>query len=200
MATPLTATARITLQYVVDGFLHKLRAYVAYNLVLGVPQLNDRDGITTVQWQLGAQNLWDHVRAVLNTSAVPAPATATLESRAGALWNPVVQVTLTGAGSQGGTYFKASEATWVLRDTAFKKIRFIILEWAFGYAYHSATGASTQTEIQGISDGLSGANVGANEPYRWMKSRGDRFLLATGDIAGLTLDLNDKLKRARFLA
>lgn len=199
MATPLTATARIKVTYTTDGFVHRYVNYCAYNLVLGIPQLVDRDGITTVLWSLASTYLWDLVRAVMSTTAVGATAVATLESRSGALWNPVAIYPLSGAGTTVGAYSKAQQATWVIRDTAFKKMRYLIFETPFAYLFHSVTGRGYSAGYDAITDGFSGTDASANAPYRWVKTRGDRFLLATGDIAGLTFDLNDKLKRARGL-
>jgi hypothetical protein len=199
MSTALAATARITFQYTVQNFRHRLAMYMAYNLVLGLPQMVDRDGIVTVLWTVGAQYVWDKLRACYYTVDVPNPPSIVLESRSGALWNPVAFATLTGAGSNGNATSIASQCTYVLRDTMFKKLRFVFLEHTFGYVGHSATGVTGNAFLEAITEMLNGVDASANAPYRWMKSRGDRFLLATGDIAGFTFDLNDKLKRGRFL-
>lgn len=200
MSVALAATARIAIAYVVDGLHHVIHHYCAYNLVLGVPQLVDRDGITTILWTLAAGDLWSVAKGMFTAASVPSVPTATLESRSGALWNPVAVTSLVGIGTHGGTYNKASELTFVLRDTLFKKVRVNWLEGAFGYVGHSATGTGIEASVDGMANMYNGANAGANDPYRWVKSRGDRFLAPTGVIAGGTLDLNDKLKRARGLA
>jgi hypothetical protein len=196
MSQPLVATSRLVAKYVVSGLTHTLRMYMAYNDVLGQHQMVDRDGITTVLWTLGGQYVWDKIRAMLDATLVPNPATLELQQRSGTLWNPIDFAALTGAGSGGG-FSPALQQTWVLRDIAFKKIRFEVLEGVYQYNYHSNTGVGLNAAETAVTSMLSGADASANAPYRWMKSRGDRFILASGAIAGLTHDLNDKLKRAR---
>lgn len=197
MSTPLTATAKLTFSYSVSGFIHKLNAYMAYNDILGQHQMVDRDGLTTVLWVTGAQYLWDIMRGLFSAASVPAPASVSLFSRSGILWNLIDVATLTGVGNGIGAMVPAQQITWVLRDTGFKKMRYLYLETTLGYVYHSPTGVGQTAEEQNSCDMLTGVDASAAAPFRWLKSRGDRFLAASGQIAGLTHDLNDKLKRAR---
>jgi len=186
------------MKYVVHNLTHTLRMYMAYNDVLGQHQMVDRDGLTTVLWTLGGQYAWDKVRIMLDATEVPNPATLELQQRSGILWNPVDFAALTGAGGGGG-YQPALQQTWVVRDTAFKKIRFEVFEGVYALSYHSNVGVGLNAAETAVTSMLSGADASANAPYRWLKSRGDRFILATGAIAGLTHDQNDKLKRTRGL-
>lgn len=197
MSQPLLATAKLTFEYTVAGLLHRLNMYMAYNDVLGQHQMVDRDGITTILWTVGAQYAWDKIRATLYSGDVTSPAQVSLYDRSGTLWNLKDVAALTGVGSYPSATAKASQETWVLRDTAFKKLRFILLEGPYGYVLHSPNGVVSDPSLNAVSSMLSGVDNNASAPYRWMKSRGDRFLAATGVIAGFTLDLNDKLKRAR---
>jgi hypothetical protein len=184
----------------VAGFVHRLNTYMAYNDVLGQHQMVDRDGITTILWTVGAQYFWDKIRAIYDTSGVASPASVTLFSRSGTLWNLIDVANLTGAGLHAPPYTPAQQWTWVLRDTAFFKLRFVLLETYNGYAAHFNDGITTTAINDAITNALNGVDVSANAPFRWMKSRGNRFLAASGTVAGLTADLNDKLKRARGLA
>ncbi len=200
MSQPLLATARLEFLYVVNSFNHRLNTYMAYNDVLGQHQMNDRDGITTVLWTLGAQYLWDKVRGVYSAAGLPAAAQVSLFSRSGSIWNLIDVAALTGIGSGSGTVALANQSTWVVRDTAFKKIRFVLLEDLYGYAFHVQNGISGSAPLDDVTKMINGTDTNASAPFRWMKSRGDRFIAATGSIAGLTQDLNDRLKRARGLA
>lgn len=197
MAEALTATARMDLRWVLGGLTHKLSTYCAYNDVLGQHQLVDRDGITTILWTVAGQYMWDKLRAMLSATGVVAVPSLTLMHRTGTLWTEVSVANLTGTGSHISATQTAQQMTWTLRDTSFKKIRFMVFESVYGYLYHSQNGTGSDGTQQAVSDMLSGADTNANAPYRWMKSRGDRFLLSTGAIAGLTHDLNDFLKRRR---
>lgn len=197
MSQPLLATARLQFLYQVSGFNHRLNCYVAYNDVLGQHQMVDRDGITTVLWSLGGQYLWDKFRALYSAASLAAPASLSLFQRSGSLWNLIDVTTLTGIGTSGGAFTAGNMYTWVLRDLQFKKLRFLSLENVYGYVGHWNNGLRGDAATDAVTNMLSGADASANAPYRWMKSRGDRFLAASGAVAGLTLDLNDKLKRAR---
>jgi hypothetical protein len=200
MSVPLTATAKLQFVYSVKGLQHKLASYCAYNDVLGQHQLVDRDGITTILWTTAAQTLWDALRQFYQAADVTVPASVSLYQRSGFFWNLIDVFALTGAGNGASAANVAQQSTWVLRDSAHKFVRFVVLETLNPYVGHSANGQGIGTVSNALSDELSGANVGASMGYRWIKSRGDRFLAATGVIAGLTYDVNDKLKRARGLA
>jgi hypothetical protein len=200
MSEPLAATARIELTYTILNFQHRLRHYCAYNDVLGQHQLVDRDGITTILWTVAAQYWWDKLRPLLENATWFTPPQAQLQHRDGAIWNPIDFATLTGTESSGQLTYQASQATLVLRDSAFKKIRVLALEHTGGYAFHSQSGQGPNQAFTEWTNAYSGADTSANAMYRWVKSRGDRFILGTGNVAGLTFDLNDKLKRARGLA
>jgi len=199
MAQPLLATSKLTFEYVVQGVLHKYDAYMAYNDVLGQHQMVDRDGITTILWTVGAQTLWNAARQFWTAGDVLTPATLKLFKYAAPVWNLIDTAALTGIGSGGGPISLASQVTYVLRDTAFKFVRAIWLECNQGYVGHSPNGSGISGVLTGLSDEYTGVNPTVSAPYRWQKSRGDRFLAATNAVAGLTLDLNDKLKRRRGL-
>jgi hypothetical protein len=199
MSTPLTATAKISFSYRVMGLVHRLDTYMAYNDVLGQHQMVDRDGVTTVLWTLGAQYLWDKMRVLFHPTNVPSPAAISLFQRSGSFWNLIDVANLTGVGSGGDITGAGWQLTWVLRDTAFKKLRFIMLETLFASLDHTPTGESGQGNIEACTDMLDGEDVNASAPYRWMKSRGDRFLAATGVVAGLTSTTNQRIRRARGL-
>lgn len=199
MATPLTATARIKIEYTNTGLRHRFVRYCAYNVVLGTNQLADRDGITTILWTLAATYVWDLMRALMSAAQVAATATATLESRTLALWNPVEIFSLAGGGTSGGGGATAGQSTHVVRDTAYKKSRWLIMEPDHNYIGHSPNGYGFGAVWDNFNQAINGGDASPNAPYRWAKSRGDRFNLATGCVAGATFDLNDKLKRARYL-
>lgn len=199
MSVVLAATAKLVFQYTVDDLPHKLQTYMAYNDVLGQHQMVDRDGITTVLWTVGAQYLWDKFRQGYNSTDVSSPASVSLFHRSGSLWNLVDVSALTGVGASGSATSPAQQFTWVLRDTAFKFVRFLALETIGGYVGHYPVGIGGTSWLNNITYMLSGADTDASAPYRWLKSRGDRFLAATGTVAGLTADSNDALRRARGL-
>jgi hypothetical protein len=137
---------------------------------------------------------------MLENGAVQGTAQAQLQTRSGTIWNPIAFATLSGGGAGNASTKAASQATFVLRDSAFKKIRAMVLEHTEGYVFHSLDGTGGSSATQFWAGGYTGVDTNSNAMYRWVKSRGDRFILGTGMAAGLTFDLNDKLKRARGLA
>lgn len=197
MSVVLAATSMLRLDYTVQGLPHKLDMYCAYNDVLGQHQLVDRDGITTVLWTLAGQYIWSKLCAIFSPASVPSPAQLSLLHRTGTLWNVVDISALTGIGGSAGVYAPASQITWTVRDSAFKFIKFEALEGTGEYAGKYKNGIGFAASTNAVSNALSGADTDASAPYRWMKSRGDRFIAATGAIAGMSMRLNDKLARAR---
>lgn len=199
MSQPLLATNRITLSYTVIGFAHKMHAYCirGFDTPAGVPQVTFRDGVTGLEWEDAAQGLWNAIRPMLEIPT--AAATATFDELISLAWVPLAAAALTGAGQSSGSAKVASQATWVVRDTAFKFMRFIILEHTEGYVGHSPTGLTLGPTPANTTNDLNGVETLAGEPFNWQVSRGRRYILASGAIAGLTYDLNDKLKRGRGL-
>lgn len=197
MATPLTATHRFTMSYVVDGFTHIKRSYCKrQDPLIGGPAVLDRNG-SLIDVVDAAQGLWDTFSQSLETT-VPPPAVL-FEERSGSLWLPVAAATVTGSGSSTNGVRLASQYTLVVRDTAFKKIRATWLEFSEAYVGHSPSGLGISTTLDVIANNYNGAGAIANHPFLWEKSRGDNYILASGAIAGGTLDLNDKIKRRRGL-
>lgn len=199
MSVPLSAVSMLRIQYAVEGLNHKLDCYMAYNDVLGQHQMVDRDGITTVLWTLGAQYLWDKVRLIFNSTAQASAPSVTLLHRSGSIWNVVDVATLSGHGSLGSTQTPATQTTWTVRDTSFKFIRFEALEAVSLYLGKFPAGLGLGTAFDNISKMLDGTDTDASAPYRWLKSRGDRFIAATGAIAGLSCRPNNRIARARGL-
>jgi hypothetical protein len=199
MSQPLLATNRITVAYTCSGLQHKQRAYCirGFDTGGGEPQVTFRDGSTGLPWDAAAQGIWNATRAMMATSV--AAATAIFEELVGLAWVPLAGVTLTGIGLAGGTPQPAQQASLVLRDTAFKFIRVILLETTQFYVGHSPTGLTLGADAAAWVNDYNGAETLAGEPFQWQVSRGKRYILASGAVAGVTYDLNDKLKRARGL-
>jgi hypothetical protein len=198
VATPLTALFRITLTYVVAGLSHKVRAYVRPVAVGAQPWvLNDRTNTPMIiTWRDVALGWWLHIFAPVMTSSVPG-ASAVLEQFVAGLWQPIDFYSVVQVGLDPAPPTLAEEATYVIRDTAFKKIRVILLETTQGYLGHSNTGMGVTGSFDVVTPYLNGATPVATSPWNWQVSRGNRYFLAAGAIAGLTLDQNRKLKRAR---
>jgi hypothetical protein len=195
--TPLTATHRLNFQYSVLGFTHTVKLYCKrQDPLIGGPALLNRDGTLTDVVD-AAQGFWDDIRGNYSDS-VAAPG-CLFEERSGSLWLPITGVTVAGAGGSSTPPSPASQFTMLIRDTAFKKMRLTLMEMRHGYVGHSPSGLGIYTDLDVIANSYNGVGFGPHDPYMWQKSRGDNYILASGAIAGSTLDLNDKLKRRRGL-
>lgn len=196
MAQTLVAVDRITINYTVQALAHKQRFYVKQGTPIGgAAQLLDRDGSTLIPAEDAAQFAWDTMRDKFHTSVLAAD--YILEHRSGLNWNPVEANVLVGAGTGGNTSV-ASQFTLVLRDTAFFKLHNLLLEHSEGYAGHSNTGLGLNTPLDNYVLALT-TDIDPNCQWHWAKSRGDRYILASGAGAGGTLGMNDKIRRARGL-
>jgi len=197
VATVLTATHRITISYIVAGSLHKYRAYCKrQDPLIGDPAVLDRDG-GLITWTDAAEGLWGLVNQLYNTAV--AAASALFEERSGAVWLPIASATLAAVGTDATPYAPAQQITWVIRDTAFKKIRAVWLETSQPYIGHSNTVTGLSAGVNQVGAAYQEEGAFTNNAFRWQKSRGDNYILATGAVAGVTFDLNDKLKRGRGL-
>jgi hypothetical protein len=199
MAQPLLATYRLVIEYQIEGVLHTLHMYCSVdNPTAATPDIIARDGTTDMPWDDVADDVWDFLRVHFNTGAVDSAA-AKLEQFDDPVWNSIAFHTLTGAGSSSAATKKAQQTTYVLRDSAFFKVKFILMETVNDYIGHVGTGYGLGTDMNALTEALDGTNPDAHAFYNWLKSRGNRYLITNGVVAGLTFDLNDKLKRTRGL-
>jgi hypothetical protein len=197
MAQPLLANDRVKIDYYVDGQPHVVRMYCNRGTTSGSTyNLLARDLSTQLDWQPCIQQAWNCFVGLFY-AGTPTPI-ATLESLSGSVWNPIDAFTLVNAGA-GGSYNPASQATWVVRDTAFKKIHLVLMEHRLGYVGHAGNGLGLAAITDVVTRDITGADGDAFGLFQWWKSRGNRYILPSGAIAGLTFDLNDKMKRRRNL-
>jgi hypothetical protein len=198
MATPLVASYRIKLQYVVGGLTHVNHAYCVPQATGAQPWKLIKRGavVSTLTWQAIAGNWWHNVWIDLMASSVPG-ALATLEQKVGLLWVPLDFLNIVDPGVGGPTFTPAQQATLVLRDTSFDKIRVVFLETVDGYLGHSANGHGLTTQFDLIIPEYEGSGTSESSPVNWQVGRSNNYMLTAGAVAGLTLDQNRKLKRAR---
>lgn len=201
MSTPLTANYRISIAYVVRTIPHVWRGYCKRGADLsGIPSVIVRDGSTTIEWSHAAQGAWNVIRQILENET-PAP-NATLEHRLTGtqVWETIDTAALESTGADTQDTSLASQLTVVLRDTANKKIRFVVLEHSRGYVGHAANHDGFGDPVKSLVKNLDGFVTDDNTiPFGWQVSRANNYIKATGACAGITLDLNDKVKRGRGL-
>lgn len=199
MSTPLAATFRIVTEYSINGVTHVIHAYCnVIDPTVTTPVLLARPGGANVDWDQAAQDTWDQQRNLFQDTATGG-VSAHLDERSGTVWNPIAFATLTGGGASSATTKPAQQITYVLRDTGHRKIRYVLLETVQNYVGHTSSGLGLGTAQDNFTKVLNGTTGGDGLPFNWQKSRGDSYFAVTGTVAGLTFDLNDKLKRTRHL-
>lgn len=195
MSTPLTASWRITIPYTVSGKAHKHRAYVRIATITPTYTLRQRDGTTTMLASLAIDILANKLAIVVPAGSVFG--TALLEEYSGGLWLPRYSHAPTMGTVISGTLAPASQITVVLRDTGFHKIRAIMLDTKFPPPGHW-NDDGTAAGLGGWTDRYGLAGASSNDPYYWQVSRGNLYL-QDSPWAGITFDLNNKVRRARGL-
>lgn len=196
MPSTLTATHRIVAKWQNSGLEHVQRAYCELGTPIGgVQQLVSRDGVSPIPVPDAYQGMFDALSAIL--ADTDAAISFSLEERTGLIWNPLDFDSI--PPFTGRTLVPASQFTLVLRDTAFIKIRVVVLETAEGYVGHSASGLGINANTDDFTNNYNGNTGVGTEPFFWQKSLVDNFILAGGSVAGGTYDLNDRAKRDRGL-
>ncbi len=197
MTTPLSATGRLTAQYVISGKTHKWHAYCRnIQAVGGSFNINSRTlDANDLVWTAVA----DRLGAVLN-NMLPVGATYAsflLEKFISPVW--VVQDVRTVTCTPSSTVAAlATQNTIVFRDTQLHKVKVVLLETIEVAPQHFVTPTGGDSAFDSfIGFFLSTASV-PEDPYNWMVGRSNQYL-NTQPFVGATVTLNRKMRRVRGL-
>jgi hypothetical protein len=197
MSTPLSASYRIDFPYTVSGFTHHSRHYLSATPGSGVSGYDAilRDGTTGVDCTTIADAYWAHV-GVLFKSSETIFGQPTLEHLSGISWLPIAVLPTVNQPTASSAYVPAEQLSVTLRDSAFHKVRDIILEanesagmrvippggdaWSTFFDYYSVPGGG-----------------GSTHGYNWMRGRSNLYVTS---VVSLVTDLNNKLRRRRGIA
>lgn len=193
MATILTATWRATVPYTISGLAHKLHIYAKIATTTPTFSVRHRNGIDSSDFDDIMDRLASRLTNVLPSGTVIG--TCLFEQRSGSIWTP--QYSYLPTDTFSGSLQPATQLTAVLRDTAFKKVRLTVLDTKIAAPAHypGLSGGGLDGFIAGW--GEAGAVV-PEDPWFWAVSRGSNYMLSS-PFAGTTMDLNDKIRRARGL-
>jgi hypothetical protein len=192
MATPLAASYRFIFPIDVDGIIHNHAAYVSvipgsgasgYDLVM-------RDGTTGLDASAAVYTWWGFLQSYYEASQTVF-GTALLQHLSGIAWLPIATIPTIIAATGTAAFAVAGQATITLRDTAFHKVRSILLESAFptGDKFLPPNGVFdywTTVPSTGVASG-----------WNWQRGRSNLFI---GSAVSLVTDLNDKVRRRRGTA
>lgn len=191
MSTPLTASARIHIPYIAQGRAHSLRHYVRIVTDGAHPLIGVIGSDVGLLWSDAA------VRAAflmhLELPAGSSVGTLVLEKKSGIVWNPVDAIA-PGTLTFSGTAFPATQITAVMRDTTFKQIRVEVLDTAVAAPQHYGGIPSTGLMDSWLEHFTLAGQDDPTDPYWWVVSRGNNHL-QDAPIAGITVDLNDRIRR-----
>lgn len=196
MSQPLLATYRITIPYTVSSIAHKFRAYVKSDgsVTAGVPNITYVDA-SIHPWNVAANNLAGYLAPYLNCTF----GAALFEHLVSGVWLPLDSVAVTATPSAGAAQ-AARQLTVVLRDSAFKKVKLVVMEGVLTTAaFHTTAYSGLDAVLTALLAGYNPATVDAGKPLLWQVSRGDRYFLASPLVAS-TGTLNRKIRRRRGLA
>lgn len=193
MTTDLIASARFTLQYVVAGLTHHIRAYVKPVALSGSSTtLEARTGGT-----IPANTAAGGLAAAIKEAIDGAVGDVLLEQRVGSVWIPEWTFSTSGAGT--GSNATARQMTLVLRAMDFTKMRVQIMEsGVFTFPAHFNSYAGMGAADKAVLNVWCVSGGDASYPIEWQVSRSNNFLFAS-PFVGMTTDLNDKVRRARGL-
>jgi hypothetical protein len=195
MATPLTATYRLHIPYISQGRAHVQHQYVRIATLTPTITLRARDGVTETLWT-------DVVDGIVPGIAETLPAgssfgAVTLENLAGVVWNPIASYTAA-APVVAGTAFPATQLTVVMRTTTFKKIRLQVMDLKYAAPGHWIDRTLAPGGVVGYLSRYDGLVASGTDAWFYAVGR-DNSYLQTSPFAGITIDLNDKLRRAAGL-
>jgi len=195
---PLIGIGRIDIPYVVSGFEHHCRMFVANPTSAGsdwnIDLHPDIGGVA--DWEVAAQGLADHISSELATGTTPG--TALLEEYTATGWIPRASVAVTFP-NLGGSAVLAQQATLTLRALDFTRPKIVLME-GNGVAptkFNTPTGGAGG--LDGWIDGFLGTSSTSGRPWAFMTTMHGFFLLVSSFVS-VTTTYNRKLRRARGLA
>ena len=195
MAQELLATARLVATYTIAGLTHKHHAYArgltptggSYNINSRALDEND------IVWSDAAAGLTETLSYLLGDEAEFGD--VILQELVDNTWQDLDTASPGTDHGAGDSQFGA-EAIMTLRDTAFKKMRIIVMEPATVVPQHITTpGGGAANWDNFILQYTAGVTVFFG-PYGWQVSRGNRYIKDPGFVSA-NGSINRKLRRAR---
>jgi len=198
MTTPLVSSARLTLQYVVSGFVHHMRMYAVVNTIgtAGSSTLVPQYGITPLVLSDVAASFGAAVTNLVTPDGNAGD--VTLETRAGSVWT--VRDGVSGVAMAGGGVALGWQATAVLRAADNSKIKAVVLEGRPGILYHTVNPIPGITSINDYIAALLGTDADPNGMNNWVVSRSEQPIKLGIAFVGFTGAPNRKIRRDRGLA
>lgn len=199
MATPLSATGRISIPYTVAGKLHYQRVFVRGITPVGATyNINSRTlDANDIDWQDAAEALVTAAATYLGGTSV-IMGEAILEQFSDPVWEPLQYHDVSGISLHAGTYEPAHQVTLVLRDKAFKKVKVVLAEDLVTQLFHFTSEGAAQNLVPDWVKEFTQNNTLTTAPYIWMVGRSDQYL-ADNPLVGCTGTYNRKFRRARGL-
>lgn len=202
MPTYPTGLGRIGIPYTTIvssvGLNHVAHAYCRNPQVGGDSyQINSRLlDENDLNWEDAAQGFADLLSFFLDDTAQLGD--AVLEKFDGSVWNTLDVETVTNSLGAGATY-PASQDTIVLRDTALKKLKIVILEGNTQPLYHTKSFTTFDSGYGAAHDRIDPETANGGDFAVWAVSHRGLYL-NTAPFVGFTVATNRKVRRRRGLA
>ena len=199
MAQPFIATNRIHWQYIIGGLTHDAHLFCkGVGGALGSRTLTYRDAsVVPVQTAV-------NVLAAAWSQLMPTGYSFgdfRLENKVGVAWVLLETFTPTFTDASSGSSAVASQATLVLRDTHPYPIKVVVLEGNVNPPSHFVSEpAITPSQLRNFVDLFTHFGVNPNRPFEWVVSRDENYISPSGDLVGVTMTLNRRVRRDRGLA
>jgi cytosine/adenosine deaminase-related metal-dependent hydrolase len=198
MSAPNIGIGRIAIPYTVSGLTHVSRMYVTGLALVGSTWEIDVRPTPggAIDWADAAESLANAMSSMLATGVTPG--TALLEEYSSTGWLPRATAAVTFPNLSGSTA-TASQLTLTLRDTAFKRPKFVLMEvnnpGPLKFTNPTAGGAN----LDAFFAEFLNVGVTANRPWFVMTNMHESYLQEEPFVSA-TITYNRKLRRARGLA
>ena len=198
MSQPLLAEGRMILPYTVDGLPHKMFAYLRNpQPVGGTYNVNSRTLDANDQPWKNCAEAWFQSVSYLFSGTLTASGDILLQRFIDNVWQPTETYTPV-TSNAAGSYKPGTQVTVVLRDSAFKQIKIVMLETSEISPQHFIQIAGGDAAFDNMIKQFTSTATISPAPYIFMVSRGNRYINTTPFI-GATVTLNRKVRRARGL-
>jgi hypothetical protein len=158
-----------------------------------------RDGTFAVDVSIAIANWFAVQRALINSATpVSTNVSGTLQQHVGNSWVPLVVWTDVDQPNNANANVLGNQETWVFRDTAFHKVKVIILEDSNVPPYKHVLRTQMNAGQQGFFDNYTVVpSAGTPTAYNWVLGRSGLYV---GSFVSDVGTLNRRVRRRRGLA
>lgn len=198
MSTPLTAPYRVEIPIVAQGASHKMHLYC------DVVGSSDATGYDVIDRLVGvglglstAIAALSSLLAPLYSAADASFGDAILQQASGGSWLPIVTTPMTTQPSSGSSTAAGTQMTLSMRDTAFHKVRHIVLDAVVGGPQKFVTPTGGPAVVDSWANAfVVPAIFASSNPWLWVRGRSSLFI---GSFVSIVIADNDAVRSQHSL-